>query len=66
MAWQQLLFNCPQSEAEALAEWLTDQGAMAVTFQDAEDQPILEPAPGEVPLWDDIELCALFQGDFSY
>ena len=31
-----------------------------MTFQDKNDQPILEPAPGEMRLWDDITLVGLF------
>jgi ribosomal protein L11 methyltransferase len=45
---------------EALEDWLFDAGAVAVTLEDAADQPLLEPGPGETPLWDDITLVALF------
>jgi ribosomal protein L11 methyltransferase len=38
---------------------LEDLGALAVTLLDAEDQPILEPGPGETPLWDAIVVQAL-------
>jgi len=34
----------------------------SVTFQDAEDQPILEPGVGETPLWDKVIMVALFEG----
>ena len=39
---------------------LTDCGALSVTFTDAGDDPVLEPAPGEVPLWTDTRVTALF------
>lgn len=42
---------------------LEDLGAQAVTLLDAEDHPILEPAPGETPLWPQVRLQALFAAD---
>lgn len=42
---------------------LEDLGAQAVTLLDAEDHPILEPAPGETPLWPQVRLQALFDAD---
>lgn len=33
---------------------------MAVTLRDAADQPLLEPLPGETPLWDKVRLSGLF------
>ncbi len=42
---------------------LTDCGALSVTFTDAGDDPVLEPAPGEVPLWTDTRVTALFDAD---
>ena len=35
-------------------------GALAVTLTDASDHPILEPAPGETPLWPEVRLQALW------
>ena len=35
-------------------------GAVAVTFADARDEPVLEPLPGEVRLWPATRLSALF------
>lgn len=34
--------------------------ALAVTLGDAADQPILEPPPGETPLWDHVRVTGLF------
>ena len=39
---------------------LTNCGALSVTFTDAGDDPVLEPAPGEVPLWTNTRVTALF------
>lgn len=38
-------------------------GALSVTLSDASDQPILEPAPGETPLWPEVRLAVLWPGD---
>jgi ribosomal protein L11 methyltransferase len=43
--------------AEAAAELC---GAAAVTFMDAGDEPVLEPAPGEVRLWRSTQVSCLF------
>src|SRR3954454_22541333 len=39
---------------------LFDLGALAVTLLDAADNPVLEPAPGETPLWPTIVVRAHF------
>jgi ribosomal protein L11 methyltransferase len=43
--------------AEALLELA---GAASLSLGDAADDPILEPAPNETPLWPDVEIRALF------
>ena len=43
---------CLKSHAEAISEHLEAHGALAVTLVDGEDEPILEPGPGETPLWE--------------
>jgi ribosomal protein L11 methyltransferase len=35
-------------------------GAHSVTFSDAGDKPLLEPAPGETPLWQETRITGLF------
>ena len=39
-----------------------EAGALCVTFSDASDEPVLEPAPGEMRLWRQTRLQALFDG----
>jgi ribosomal protein L11 methyltransferase len=39
-----------------------EAGALSVTFSDASDDPVFEPAPGEVRLWRRSRLQALFDG----
>jgi len=40
-------------------------GALSVTFADAHDEPVLEPAPGELRLWRVTEVQALFAADVA-
>jgi ribosomal protein L11 methyltransferase len=48
------------ADIEALSDLLEQCGALAITLTDAANQPILEPPPGETPLWSDIQLQVLF------
>jgi ribosomal protein L11 methyltransferase len=51
---------CDSSEVDAIEATLLDSGACSVTFRDAQDVAILEPAPGKMPLWQDIEMTAMY------
>lgn len=42
---------CHADHAEAIIEHLEANGALSVTLVDQADTPILEPGPGETPLW---------------
>jgi ribosomal protein L11 methyltransferase len=60
MPWVQAHIRVPRAHsgrAEALLETL---GALSVTLEDAADQPLLEPKPGETPLWDTTVVTGLF------
>jgi ribosomal protein L11 methyltransferase len=46
---------------DALCRLLEDAGALAVTSDDAGDRPVLEPAPGQTPLWPQVRVAALFE-----
>jgi len=63
MPWIQLTFLTNKNSSEKAEQALLDAGALSVTFRDAEDNPILEPGPGETPLWEDIILTGLFDAD---
>ncbi len=60
MPWLQLRINTDRNRASAIEDALLDAGAVSVTLQDNADQPILEPALGETPLWDDTLITGLF------
>ena len=59
--WQELRFSTTPDQLEHLESWLFEQGALAVTLEDNADEPLLEPGPGETPLWQNIKLVALFE-----
>lgn len=60
MSWVQITFKTNQSEAPEIEAALLAAGACSVTYQDAEDQPVLEPGVGQTPLWDKINLIGLY------
>jgi len=60
MGWRQVVIVVGASDAGRVEEILAAQGALAVTLSDAADDPVLEPLPGETPLWRSTCLTALF------
>jgi len=63
MNWLQISFSCNPAQSEVLEDALLAGGALSITYQDAADQPLLEPGVGEMPLWDAIQFSALFTAD---
>ena len=64
-SWQELHFTARKEQVAALESWLFECGALSVTLEDDADQPLLEPGPGETPLWESVSVTALFDGDRS-
>ena len=58
--WLQLTLEALDHAPEQLEDALLHAGALAVTLEDAGDQPVLEPAPGETPLWAHTRITGLF------
>ncbi|MCB1778153.1 MAG: 50S ribosomal protein L11 methyltransferase [Candidatus Competibacteraceae bacterium] len=58
--WLQLSLEALDHTPEQLEDALLQAGALAVTLADAGDQPVLEPAPGETPLWAHTCVTGLF------
>lgn len=50
-------------EAELVENLFTRHGAHSITFSDAGDDPVLEPAPGKTPLWQETKVTGLFSAD---
>lgn len=61
--WQEWALETHSPLVESLEEWLFDRGALAVSLEDNANEPLLEPGPGETPLWQNVVLKALFAGD---
>jgi len=49
-----------QLNPDSVEEIFARHGASSITFTDAGDKPVLEPTPGEVPLWQDTRISGLF------
>lgn len=63
MDWRQFTMNLESLEAGQVEDVFTRHGALSVTLSDAGDNPVLEPAPGETPLWPDTRISAIFSTD---
>lgn len=63
MTWQQLICHTTVEHQEVISATLEEAGAASVTFEDAVDQPILEPLPGETPLWDQLVITGLYPAE---
>jgi len=62
MPFLQLTLNLGSIDPAPYEEALFAIGASAVSLADAADDPILEPKPGELPLWPTVTVTALFPG----
>lgn len=60
MAWIEVTADIVEAAAESCQEVLEGLGALAVTFQETDSAPVLEPAPGTTPLWDKLKIVGLF------
>jgi ribosomal protein L11 methyltransferase len=60
MEWQQFVMNLETLNPASVEEVLIRHGAQSVTFSDAGDVPVLEPGPGETPLWNNTRISGLF------
>ncbi len=60
MPWLEISFVHPSAGIEATESLLESHGALAISLEDAKNQPLFEPKPDETPLWDYILVKALF------
>lgn len=63
MPWKQLILTTERASVQEISTLMETAGALSVTCSDAADQPLLEPLPGETPLWAATQLTALFDVD---
>lgn len=61
MSWLTITFRSDAGAAPQLVDLLDEAGALAVTLHDGADAPVLEPGPGEAPLWPETLVEGLFE-----
>lgn len=63
MPWLQLIIPTDENSADQLSDALMEHGAVSVTLQDMQDQPVLEPTPGTTPMWSQTRVVGLFDAN---
>ena len=71
MPWSEVSVSVTREQAPLAELVLEQQGALAVTLEDAfenahenyGEHPVLEPGPGETPLWSSVHVRGLFEAD---
>jgi ribosomal protein L11 methyltransferase len=63
MPFLQFTLDVGSRSPEPYEEALFGLGALSVTLLDAADDPVLEPAPGAMPLWPTVIVTAVFPQD---
>ncbi|MCW8943985.1 MAG: 50S ribosomal protein L11 methyltransferase [Sedimenticola sp.] len=65
MPWIQAHLTTNKAQAPLVELLFEDLGALSTTLEDAEDEPLLEPKPGEAPIWQVTRVTGLFEGDID-
>ena len=60
MIWRQVKVAVKSEQIEEVEDFFLECNAQSVTFVDAKDTPMYEPKPGEIKLWPDTLVIALF------
>lgn len=60
MAWQQVHLQITKHQVEFGEALFDEAGAVSILLEDAGDEPLFEPMPGEEPLWGEVVLTAIF------
>ena len=63
MTWLQLRLDTHPEAVTRLEDLMLATGAVSVTLEDNADEPVLEPAVGETPLWQHTRLTGLYPAD---
>jgi len=66
MPWLQIKFDIHPDKVDEFSDILMETGAVSVTLEDGADQPIFEPPPGEIQLWQQTRVVGLYTEDTSY
>lgn len=65
MAWHSLSVITDEHTAPQVADFFDSLGAVSVTYMDAEDEAVYEPAIGETKIWSNTQVIALYELDFD-
>lgn len=65
MSWTEISVSVSRENTEPVEQALEQLGALAITLQDDEDNPVLEPDPGTTPLWPTVHVRGLFESTVS-
>lgn len=60
MSWQHIHLQCPKDKVEFAEALFYESEAVSILLEDAGDEPLFEPLPGEEPLWDEVILTAIY------
>jgi len=58
--WLQIHITVDQAQVDFTETLLSSLGAVSVTLDDAENQDLLEPLPGETPLWNKVIVTGIY------
>ena len=61
MPWHQISVTTDENTAPFLADAFSELGAVSVTYMDAENEAVYEPAIGETKIWSHTEVVALYE-----
>ena len=65
MAWLQISVVTNETAAQEIADCFSELGALSVTYMDAEDEPVYEPAVGETKIWSNTKVIALYEPEYQ-
>lgn len=61
MSWHQLSITTDEITAPLIADFFSECGAVSVTYMDAKDEPVYEPAIGETKIWQQTTVIGLYE-----
>ncbi|NJA07584.1 50S ribosomal protein L11 methyltransferase [Methylococcaceae bacterium WWC4] len=63
MAWHQISVVTDEVTAPEVSDFFSELGAVSVTYSDAEDEPVYEPAIDQTKIWTRTRVTGLFELD---
>ncbi|NOQ64462.1 MAG: 50S ribosomal protein L11 methyltransferase [Methyloprofundus sp.] len=65
MAWHQVSVVSDAAIADDISDFLSELGAVSVTFMSSDSKPVYEPEIGETKIWEQTKTIALFELEAS-